>query len=776
MEINADSIPEPIFRLRNQSTLQMLQSYDHSGEEMSRKRGMDQDDNAGKSAEGKSAKILRQEKDHTEEEEGGKEKNDNEDDNVDPPARERPADDNWPHRQSLSFTRSLIFYGCGSVTPEHETAAKYIEEARSMRKKYYGGHAVHSSLLVESNTTKRRGSLEPTACLNGVPVQIDPSPLVDAPYPPSSSASSLSLEYVLGNNGIVEIYHSTDFRRTHNLITVPPLSSFVADYQRLVEMASSGVMRSFSFQRLQMLSSAFKMHITLNGAAEDEAQSELLGTDFYRTMKIDNHIHLAAAASAKQFVNFVRDKLEKEGNTIVTEDGQTLKEVFEKAGLDSDHLTIDAFNVLADYSVYQRFDNFNNKYSPFRMAQMRKIFLKTDNHIDGRYFAELTKIVLARHEQAKGHCSAAEMRLSIYGMESNEWLKLAQWVLRDWKEDAFPGNMLSSHNRWLVQVPRLWRVYYQKGGGKKYSFQNMLENLFNPLFEATLHPEQHPEVSELLKHVVGFDSVDDEGALEAPLSCCEPTSWTKEDNPAYCWQLYYLWANIEILNIVRESKGLNTFAFRPHAGETGDAMHLAATYMLCRSINHGINLDKQVSLQYLYYLDQIGLSVSPLSNNFLFRKMHQNSFPKLFKRGLNVTLSTDDPLLFHMSDDALLEEYSVARASFDLSMTDVSEIARNSVYQSGFEHELKKQWLGDYYYKGVTHCDENKTHVPLIRAKFRAEHLALEHFMVTLLAAGKGKTVLQEMMQQFGDARNGQRRILFENMAEVPDFPEQNQL
>lgn len=28
-------------------------------------------------------------------------------------------------------------------------------------------------------------------------------------------------------------------------------------------------------------------------------------------------------------------------------------------GLDKDHLTIDAFNVLADYSVYQRFDNFN---------------------------------------------------------------------------------------------------------------------------------------------------------------------------------------------------------------------------------------------------------------------------------------------------------------------------------------------------------------------------------------------------------------------------------
>ena len=114
--------------------------------------------------------------------------------------------------------------------------------------------------------------------------------------------------------------------------------------------------------------------------------------------------------------------------------------------------------------------------------------------------------------------------------------------------------MISSHNRWLVQVPRLWRVYCKKEGAR--SFQQMLENLFIPLFEATLHPEKHPKVAELLKHIVGFDSVDDEGCLEAPLSCCQPSAWKKEDNPAYCWQLYYLWANIDILNRVRESKGL----------------------------------------------------------------------------------------------------------------------------------------------------------------------------------------------------------------------------
>lgn len=109
---------------------------------------------------------------------------------------------------------------------------------------------------------------------------------------------------------------------------------------------------------------------------ENEAQSNLLGTDFYRIMKVDNHIHLAAAASANQFVNFVKDKLENEGDTVVMENGQTLQEVFTQNGLSADHLTIDAFNVLADYSVYQRFDNFNSNFSPFKLAQIRKIFMK----------------------------------------------------------------------------------------------------------------------------------------------------------------------------------------------------------------------------------------------------------------------------------------------------------------------------------------------------------------------------------------------------------------
>ena len=130
------------------------------------------------------------------------------------------------------------------------------------------------------------------------------------------------------------------------------------------------------------------------------------------------------------------------------------------------------------------------------------------------------------------------MRLSIYGMERNEWLNLAKWVLRDWG-GTFPGPVLSTHNRWIIQVPRLWRIYCMKGKGQKTkrSFQDMLKNLFYPIFQATLFPEKHPQIAELLNHIVAFDSVDDEGTLEAPCNCTRPSAWQNDSNPAFCWQL-----------------------------------------------------------------------------------------------------------------------------------------------------------------------------------------------------------------------------------------------
>lgn len=65
--------------------------------------------------------------------------------------------------------------------------------------------------------------------------------------------------------------------------------------------------------------------------------------------------------------------------------------MFREAGLDEKSFGLDAFHILADHSLYQRFDRFNARYSPWRRAEMRTIFLKSSNAMEGRFFGELTR-------------------------------------------------------------------------------------------------------------------------------------------------------------------------------------------------------------------------------------------------------------------------------------------------------------------------------------------------------------------------------------------------
>lgn len=55
------------------------------------------------------------------------------------------------------------------------------------------------------------------------------------------------------------------------------------------------------------------------------------------------------------------------------------------------------------------------------------------------------------------------------------------------------------------------------------------------------------------------------------------------------------------------------------------------------------------SMQYLFYLAQVGVAMSPLSNNHLFLDYNRSPLPEYFRRGLLVSLSTDDPLQFHFT-------------------------------------------------------------------------------------------------------------------------------
>ena len=111
----------------------------------------------------------------------------------------------------------------------------------------------------------------------------------------------------------------------------------------------------------------------------------------------------------------------------------------------------------------------------------------------------------------------------------------------------------------------------------------------------------------------------------------------------------------------------------------------------------------------------------------LFIDYNKNPFPDFFKRGLNVSLSTDDPLMLHHTQTPLIEEYVVATQVYKLSAADMAELARNSVLQSGFEYPYKVHWIGTNYAQGGPDGNDIAlTNVPHIRLQFRLETLQQE--------------------------------------------------
>uniref|UniRef100_A0A6Q2XSE7 AMP deaminase 2 n=1 Tax=Esox lucius TaxID=8010 RepID=A0A6Q2XSE7_ESOLU len=484
--------------------------------------------------------------------------------------------------------------------------------------------------------------------------------------------------------------------------------------------------KSFCYRRLQYLSSKFQMHILLNEMKELAAQKKVPHRDFYNIRKVDTHIHASSCMNQKHLLRFIKRAMKKYPGEIVHVEkgkGQTLMEVFETMNLTAFDLSVDTLDMHADRNTFHRFDKFNSKYNPIGESILREIFIKTDNHVEGKYFGHIIKEVMADLEESK--YQNVELRLSIYGRCRDEWDKLAVWAV---KHQVYSNNV-----RWLVQVPRLFDVYHTK---KQLSnFQELLENIFLPLFEVSINPASHPELHLFLQHVVGFDSVDDESKpeqhcfnMDSPL----PVSWTEEDNPPYSYYLYYMYSNMAVLNHLRRQRGFNTLVLRPHCGEAGPIHHLVSGFMLSENISHGLLLRKAPVLQYLYYLAQIGIAMSPLSNNSLFLSYHRNPLPEYLSRGLVVSLSTDDPLQFHFTKEPLMEEYSIAAQVWKLSSCDMCELARNSVLMSGFSHKVKSYWLGPHYIKeGQEGNDIRRTNVPDIRVAYRYETMCEELNLIT---------------------------------------------
>ncbi|XP_044203843.1 AMP deaminase 2-like isoform X1 [Thunnus albacares] len=626
---------------------------------------------------------------------------------------------------------------CGVPFTDLVDAAKCVVKALFIREKY-----INRSMQSFCKTTAHAlQDLGMTPLEQGIYDDIPETPVdADAPvHPPVSETHPYDNQDPVNMpadtgygckmvDGVVHVYtKKTNMDKSSELdLPYPDLKEYIADMNVMMALIINGPVKSFCYRRLQYLSSKFQMHILLNEMKELAAQKKVPHRDFYNIRKVDTHIHASSCMNQKHLLRFIKRAMKKYPEEIVHIEngrGQTLKEVFESMNLTAFDLSVDTLDMHADRNTFHRFDKFNAKYNPIGESILREIFIKTDNHIEGKYFAHIVKEVMYDLEESKYQNS--ELRLSIYGRSRDEWDKLAQWAVK---------HRVYSHNvRWLIQVPRLFDVYHTKK--QLANFQEMLENIFMPLFEVTINPRSHPELHLFLQHVVGFDSVDDESKpehhifnLDSPL----PVNWTEEDNPPYSYYLYYTYANMTVLNHLRRRRGFHTFVLRPHCGEAGPIHHLVSGFILSENISHGLLLRKAPVLQYLYYLAQIGIAMSPLSNNSLFLSYHRNPLPEYLSRGLMVSLSTDDPLQFHFTKEPLMEEYSIATQVWKLSSCDMCELARNSVLMSGFSHKAKSYWLGPNYSKeGPVSNDIRRTNVPDIRVAYRSETLSEELQLIT---------------------------------------------
>ncbi|XP_012728493.2 AMP deaminase 3 isoform X2 [Fundulus heteroclitus] len=612
-------------------------------------------------------------------------------------------------------------YCAGVTVDDYEQAANSLFKALLLREKY-SKLAYHRFCRTTSQFLRTAENMSWDVEDEVLP-EMCPFPAKgEDPYSTDDIPENLNYELKM-KDGIVNVYESAETLRMDqpNDLPYPDLETFAIDLSYVLTMITDGPTKTYCHRRLNFLSSKFHLHEMLNEMAELKELKRVPHRDFYNVRKVDTHIHAAACMSQKHLLTFIQERYKSDKDRVVLEkDGieMTLQEVFHYLNMDAYDLTVDSLDVHAGRQTFHRFDKFNSKYNPMGASELREIFLKTDNYINGEYFALIIKEVAADLEESK--YQHAEPRLSIYGRSPEEWDSLARWFIQH--------KVHSPNMRWMIQVPRIYDIFKSKKVVPNFS--KMLENIFLPLFKASVNPQNHKELHVFLKYVSGFDSVDDESkhsnhmfSYKSP----KPEQWTAHDNPPYSYYIFYMYANIMVLNNLRKERGLSTFQFRPHCGEAGSITHLVSAFLTADNISHGLNLKKSPVLQYLYYLAQVPIAMSPLSNNSLFLEYSKNPLREFLHKGLCVSLSTDDPMQFHYTKEPLMEEYAIAAQLWKLSTCDVCEIARNSVLQSGLSHQEKKQFLGANYLKdGHEGNDIRRTNVAQIRMAYRHETLCNE--------------------------------------------------
>ncbi|HEY0476891.1 MAG TPA: adenosine deaminase [Kofleriaceae bacterium] len=120
-----------------------------------------------------------------------------------------------------------------------------------------------------------------------------------------------------------------------------------------------------------------------------------------------------------------------------------------------------------------------------------------------------------------------------------------------------------------------------------------------------------------------------------------------------------------------------------HAGEEGPAGYIRDALDLLRveRIDHGVRCDEDPDLVERLVREQIPLTVCPLSNLKLcvVSDLRAHNFATLLRRGVAVTINSDDPAYF---GGYIADNYRAAAAALDLTAAELVTVAENAARAS----------------------------------------------------------------------------------------------
>ncbi|MGE0871434.1 MAG: adenosine deaminase [Kofleriaceae bacterium] len=132
-----------------------------------------------------------------------------------------------------------------------------------------------------------------------------------------------------------------------------------------------------------------------------------------------------------------------------------------------------------------------------------------------------------------------------------------------------------------------------------------------------------------------------------------------------------------------------------HAGEEGPAAYIreALDLLKVERIDHGVRCDEDAALVDRLIRENIPLTVCPLSNLKLcvVKDLAQHNFARLLRKGVAVTINSDDPAYF---GGYIADNYRATAAALDLSPEEIVRCAENAVRASFLPATAKAPLLG----------------------------------------------------------------------------------